>query len=101
VVVTLLVWLSERTSIREVLITEDGIRVTSYSDDTVKVTWLSVKEAIHSRPRRFFSRPLWEFHNKAGEKLYIPNGLFSRKRESDLTTLIIDHLPEKKVKIVI
>jgi hypothetical protein len=100
VVVTLLVWLSERTSIREVLITEDGIKVTTFSGDTVKVRWLSVTEALHNRPRRFFSRPLWEFRNKAGEKLYIPSGLFSRKRECDLTTLITDHLPEKKVEIV-
>ncbi len=99
VVVTLLVWLSERTSIREVVIAEDGIRVTAYSGDTVKVTWMSVTEAIHSRPKMFFSSPLWEFRNKAGEKLYIPNGLFSRKREKDLTTLITDHLPENKVVI--
>ncbi|MFQ5585845.1 MAG: hypothetical protein ACE5GF_03370 [Thermodesulfobacteriota bacterium] len=100
VVVTLLVWLSERTSISEVLVTEDGIEVTTYSGDSVKVTWMSVSEAIHNRPRRFFSRPLWEFHNKAGEKLYIPSGLFSRKREDELTTLITGYLPEKKVEIV-
>ncbi|MFQ5328562.1 MAG: hypothetical protein ACE5D4_01060 [Thermodesulfobacteriota bacterium] len=100
VVVTLLVFLSERTSIREIVIEEDGIRVTAYSGDTVKVTWKSVTEAVHSRPKRFFSRPLWEFRNKAGEKLHIPNGLFPRAKERNLSTMITDRLPDDKVVIV-
>jgi len=100
VVVTLLVFLSERTSIKEIIVAEDGIRVTAYSGDTVKVTWTSVTEAKHSKPRRFFTHPLWEFRNKAGEKLMIPNGLFSRARERELTKMITDHLPDNKVVIV-
>ena len=62
------------------------------------VPWGSVTVAKHNRPKRFFSHPLWEFHNKAGEKLYIPSGILRRGEEEELTTLITGYLPDQKVE---
>ena len=101
VVVTLLVWLSERTSIREVVIAEDGIRVTAYSGDTVKVTWISVTEAIHSRPREvLLTAPYGNSAIRQGRNSIFRTASFPERERSDLTTLITDHLPENKVVIV-
>ena len=98
VVVTLLVWLAERTSIGEIEVAEEGLKVTARSGDSCAVPWGSVTVAKHNRPKRFFSHPLWEFHNKAGEKLYIPSGILRRQEEEELTTLITGYLPAQKVE---
>jgi len=98
VVVTLLVWLAERTSIGEIEVADEGLKVIARSGDTCTVPWRSVTVAKHNRPKRFFSLPLWEFHNKAGEKLYIPSGILRRGEEEELTTLITGYLPDQKVE---
>jgi len=100
VVVTLLVWLAERTSISEIEVAEGGLKVVARSGDSCAVPWKSVTVAKHSRPKRFFTLPLWEFHNKAGEKLLIPSGILSRKEEQELTTLITGYLPDQKVEVL-
>jgi hypothetical protein len=99
IVITLLVWLSERTSIKEIEIVDKGIKVTSRHGVSLGMPWKTLSYARHGRRKIIFSPPLWEFCDKEESVLYIQRGLFSRKNEDQLSSLIKEYLSKHNIKI--
>ncbi|MEE8185185.1 MAG: hypothetical protein V3T96_02145 [Thermodesulfobacteriota bacterium] len=97
IVITLLVWLSERTSISEIEIVDKGIKVTSRHGVSLGMPWKTLSYAKHKRRTIIFPPPLWEFRDKEGSVLYIPSGLFSRNNEAKLSSLIKEYLSKHNI----
>jgi hypothetical protein len=97
IVITLLVWLSERTSINEIEIVDKGIKVTSRHGVSFGMPWKTLSYAKHKRRTIIFPPPLWEFRDKEGSIFYIPSGLFSRNDENQLSSLIKEYLSKHNI----
>ncbi len=92
IVITFLVWYSERSSLKEIEVYDEGIQVTNNKGESFKMLWESVSSASYKPRKGVFSRSIWALSDKEGSKIYIHGGNLSYKDEDKLAELIRMHL---------